>query len=94
MGRYAALIRGINVGTANRVAMVDLRAAMSGLGFTHVRTLLNSGNAVFDAPDAPPRDLGGRITEAMAARFGLAPTVIVLPAAACSASSRAIPSSR
>jgi uncharacterized protein (DUF1697 family) len=41
-----ALIRGINVGTAKRVAMADLREMLTSLGFGNVRTLLNSGNAV------------------------------------------------
>lgn len=49
MSRHIALLRGINVGKAKRVPMADLRALMEGLGFTGVRTLLNSGNAVFDA---------------------------------------------
>lgn len=39
-----ALIRGINVGKAKRVAMADLRALVEGLGYSNVRTLLNSGN--------------------------------------------------
>jgi uncharacterized protein (DUF1697 family) len=50
MTRHIALLRGINVGKAKRLAMADLRALMEALGFTGVRTLLNSGNAVFDAP--------------------------------------------
>lgn len=45
--RHVALIRGINVGKAKRVAMADLRELLEGLGYTDVRTLLNSGNAVF-----------------------------------------------
>ncbi|MGH7659270.1 MAG: DUF1697 domain-containing protein, partial [Gemmatimonadales bacterium] len=45
-GRHVALLRGINVGTARRVAMADLRALMESLGYTGVRTLLNSGNVV------------------------------------------------
>ena len=46
---HVALLRGINVGTAKRVAMEDLRALMGGLGYGDVRTLLNSGNVVFSA---------------------------------------------
>lgn len=42
-----ALIRGINVGRNKRVAMADLRALLADLGYTDVRTLLQSGNAVF-----------------------------------------------
>jgi uncharacterized protein (DUF1697 family) len=47
-----ALIRGINVGTAKRVAMADLRKMLTGLGYADVRTLLNSGNAVFATDDS------------------------------------------
>jgi uncharacterized protein (DUF1697 family) len=47
MPTYVALLRGINVGKAKRVAMADLRAAIESLGYGDVRTLLNSGNAVF-----------------------------------------------
>jgi uncharacterized protein (DUF1697 family) len=50
--RYVALLRGINVGKAKRVAMADLRALVEGLGFTEVSTLLNSGNVVFTAGKA------------------------------------------
>ena len=46
-----ALIRGINVGTAKRVAMADLRKMLTNLGYGDVRTLLNSGNAVFTTKD-------------------------------------------
>jgi len=45
-GTLIGLIRGINVGRAKRVAMADLRALVTDLGFTDVRTLLNSGNVV------------------------------------------------
>ena len=47
MTQCVALIRGINVGHAKRVAMSDLRAVVEELGCQDVRTLLNSGNVVF-----------------------------------------------
>lgn len=46
---WVALLRGINVGTAKRVAMSGLREALSALGYDDVRTYLQSGNAVFRA---------------------------------------------
>ncbi|HEX8612355.1 MAG TPA: DUF1697 domain-containing protein [Telluria sp.] len=57
--RCIALLRGINVGRAKRIAMADLRQLIGELGCTDVRTLLNSGNVVFNAPpsaspSAPP----------------------------------------
>jgi len=51
MKRKVALIRGINLGRAKRVAMADLRALMSEWGYGNVRTLLNSGNVIL-----PPLD--------------------------------------
>ncbi len=44
---HVALLRGINLGSKRRVAMADLRSWVTDLGYTDVRTLLQSGNAVF-----------------------------------------------
>jgi uncharacterized protein (DUF1697 family) len=46
--RYVALLRAVNVAGRNSVAMADLRAWIADLGFSNPRTLLNSGNVVFD----------------------------------------------
>jgi uncharacterized protein (DUF1697 family) len=45
--RNIALLRGINLGSKRRVAMADLRALLEALGYTDVRTVLASGNAIF-----------------------------------------------
>ncbi len=79
-GRYVALLRGINVGRAKRVAMEDLRALVEDLGFSGVRTLLNSGNVAFGSPGASPGDAARRIEEALADRLGVSARVIVLTA--------------
>jgi uncharacterized protein (DUF1697 family) len=76
-----ALLRGINVGRAKRVAMADLRAAVEGLGYKDVRTLLNSGNVVFTAPRGSPRDAATRIEKALAAGLGVSSRVTVLTTA-------------
>lgn len=47
-----AFLRGINVGTAKRIAMADLRRVFERLGCRDVHTVLNSGNVVFIPPDA------------------------------------------
>jgi uncharacterized protein (DUF1697 family) len=80
VGRYVALIRGINVGRAKRIAMADLRALVEGLGYTDVRTLLNSGNIVFSATTKAAADAGPRIERAMANRLHVSARVIVLSA--------------
>lgn len=78
--RYVALIRGINVGTAKRVAMADLRALVAGFGYTEVRTLLNSGNVVFTSR-ATPEAAADRLKKGMAAELGVTARIIVLTAA-------------
>jgi uncharacterized protein (DUF1697 family) len=45
--RNIALLRGINLGAKRRVAMADLRALLEELGYTDVRTVLASGNAIY-----------------------------------------------
>lgn len=45
--RYVALLRGINVGGRNKVAMAELRAAFQDIGHTDVTTYIQSGNVLF-----------------------------------------------
>lgn len=73
MTRQVALWRGINVGKAKRVAMADLKALLIELGASNVCTLLNSGNAVFDAQ----RLSADQIRAAVAARLGVDAAVIL-----------------
>ncbi|MES2169316.1 MAG: DUF1697 domain-containing protein [Actinomycetota bacterium] len=46
--RSVALLRGINVGTAKAVSMADLADVFESLGATGVKTVLRSGNVVFE----------------------------------------------
>src|SRR5262245_15020979 len=78
--KHVALIRGINVGKAKRVAMADLRALVEGLGYVDVRTLLNSGNVVFTAPGAGAPGAAERIEEGLAKRLKVPARVMVLAA--------------
>ncbi|MEX1024211.1 MAG: DUF1697 domain-containing protein [Planctomycetota bacterium] len=77
--RFVALLRGVNVGQAKRVAMADLRDACAGLGYRNVRSLLNSGNLVFDASGTSV-DLAAELTACMRERFELDVAVTVLNA--------------
>lgn len=57
--RYVALLRGINVGGHKPVKMIDLRTAFESVGFQDVKTILASGNVVFEAPPpTSPHDQG------------------------------------
>ena len=79
--RLIALLRGINVGRAKRVAMADLRKVLSDMGFGDVRTLLNSGNVVFDCNAADAADSAARIEEALVLKLGVPAKVTVIEAA-------------
>jgi uncharacterized protein (DUF1697 family) len=79
--RQVALLRGINVGRAKRVAMAELRALVEALGYGEVKTLLNSGNVVYTAPGVAAGDAAIRIEEALLARLGVSSRVIALTAA-------------
>lgn len=56
MSRYAAFLRGINLGD-RRVKMAVLRGHLEELGLEGVGSYIASGNVVFDHPDAPGMDL-------------------------------------
>jgi uncharacterized protein (DUF1697 family) len=75
-----ALLRGINVGRAKRIAMADLRTLFEELGFTGVRTVLNSGNVVFGSPARTPAAAAQAIEDALVERIGVVSRVTVLSA--------------
>jgi uncharacterized protein (DUF1697 family) len=80
MSACIALIRGINVGRGNRIAMSDLRALLTDLGHTDVRTLLNSGNAVFRSKRPNVARISSGIQAAIAAERGFSAAVMVITA--------------
>jgi uncharacterized protein (DUF1697 family) len=89
--RRVALLRGINVGRAKRVAMADLRALLEEMGYGEVRTLLNSGNAVFTVPDDATGDPAPAIQRAIESRLGVSCAVSVFTAAEVAAAVEANP---
>lgn len=91
MSRYVALWRGINVGTAKRIAMADLRLLLESLGYTQVQTLLNSGNAVFTGNTATAMQHAQRIREAVTRELGVDAGVIVKTASEIATSLAACP---
>lgn len=76
----AALLRGINVGRAKRVPMAELRVLVSSLGFGDVRTLLNSGNVVFTAPQVRARASACVLEKALMEKFGFEVRTVVVTA--------------
>lgn len=72
--RFVVLLRGINVGTAKRVAMADLRALLADAGYTAISTYLNSGNVALTGDAATPDHL----ERAIAAHTGFEVRCVVL----------------
>ena len=74
--RYVALLRGINVGGRNKVAMAALRQALEDGGYGAVRTYIQSGNVLFESA-AARRSLEDDIERLLEARFTV-PLVVVV----------------
>jgi uncharacterized protein (DUF1697 family) len=77
MTAYIAFLRGINVGGSKLVNMARLRAAFESLGFHNVRTLLASGNVLFDARATGAGALTATIERKIRQTFGLEVSVIL-----------------
>lgn len=71
-----ALLRGINVGSHNRIAMADLRELLASLGYSDARTLVQSGNIVLTA-DVSSEQLARKLELEIAGRFDVETPVIV-----------------
>ncbi len=73
--KSVALLRGVNVGGKNRVAMSDLTDWLTDVGFTSVRTYIHSGNVVIEHSKA--HDVGHLVHQVIAERARLDITVLV-----------------
>ncbi len=76
MASRIVLLRGINLGSRNRIAMPELREALTEAGFGDVRTYVASGNVVLSSRKAPDR-VGRECEKLIASRFGLGIDVVV-----------------
>jgi uncharacterized protein (DUF1697 family) len=76
MARHVVLLRGINLGSRNRIAMPALREALEEAGFTAVQTYLQSGNVVLESR-AKPETVRRKVEQLISDRFGLEIAVVV-----------------
>jgi uncharacterized protein (DUF1697 family) len=76
---YIALLRGVNVGGKTTVPMADLRRIALDAGYSHVATLLNSGNLVLSSPD-DATTVTTRVRSGLQDRLGLDVDTIVVQA--------------
>ena len=49
MKRYIAFLRGVNISGKNKVPMEELKKGFEEMGFSEVRTYLNSGNVIISS---------------------------------------------
>ena len=78
MTRYVALLRGINVGGHGKVPMKELRVLCEGLGWENPRTLLASGNLVFDCHQECQESLSSQLREAVKEQFEVDTPIVLL----------------
>jgi uncharacterized protein (DUF1697 family) len=80
MPNHIALLRGINLGGRNKVAMADLRAVVAGLGHGDVRTHIQSGNVLFTAVAGADDTaaMAEEMTAVITARLGVIAPVVIL----------------
>ncbi|TQF73523.1 DUF1697 domain-containing protein [Rhodococcus spelaei] len=77
MARYVALLRGVNVGGIN-IKMADLKAAIVALGLANVKTVLASGNVVFDTDRTDFAGLKSDIESCLRRTFGYEAWIVLL----------------
>lgn len=74
--RYAAFLRGV---MPTNCSMAELKKAFESAGFTDVKTILASGNVVFDGPKTPVVALERKVEAAIEKKLGRAFLAIVRP---------------
>jgi uncharacterized protein (DUF1697 family) len=77
MTSFVALLRGINVGGKNLIAMSDLAGSFREAGFENVRTHGQSGNVLFDANDVGGPTLEHSVEQRLEDRHGV-PILVVI----------------
>ena len=75
MARLVVLLRGINIGSRNRISMPELREALEDAGYDDVRTYLQSGNVVLTST-AGAKNVARDCERLIADRFGLRIAVV------------------
>jgi uncharacterized protein (DUF1697 family) len=79
---YIALLFSIGISNRRRLMMADWRMMMEKMGLQNPRTLIATGNAIFESEGFTVQELEGRLEKAFESRFGRHVDTIV-----CSATS-------
>ena len=74
---YVAMLRGINVSGQKIIKMESLRASFEALGFSRVRSYVQSGNVIFETPKVSPNSLSRKITGKIQSDFGFSVPLVL-----------------
>lgn len=77
--RYAALLRGINVGGKNKVPMAALRSLLSERGFAEVTSYIASGNVLLSSELPGPAEVAAQFEALLREGFAVDTRVLVIP---------------
>jgi uncharacterized protein (DUF1697 family) len=77
MRTYIAMLRGVNVSGHKIIKMDQLRASFTALGFSDVKTYVQSGNVVFKAESGSTANLTKKIEQKVLDDFGFSVPVFV-----------------
>lgn len=77
--QYVALLRGINVGGNKKVPMADLKKLLEKSGYENVKTLLASGNVVFDSSEEKLVTITNNLEAIIEKKFGFPVPTVVRP---------------
>jgi uncharacterized protein (DUF1697 family) len=77
MNKYVALLRGINVGGNNKIAMAELKDCFEAQGYEQVTTYINSGNVIFATKTTDTTKLTSDIEQAILTTFGFSIRVVL-----------------
>lgn len=78
--KFIALLRGINVGGKNKVAMTELKVCFEKLGFNNVAPYINSGNIIFDSMQTDTAKLVSICESAIEKQFGFHVVCLIVAA--------------
>lgn len=78
LNRYVAFLRGINISGKNKISMAELKQGFEELGYSEVKTYLNSGNVLFSVEDGDIDELQHIIQKMILDKFGLEIPVYVI----------------
>lgn len=78
MKTYISLLRGINIGGHKKIKMDSLRENFSSLGYSNIKTYIQSGNILFSSKEEDKTKLEKEISSMIMDKYGFDVPVLVL----------------